>query len=97
MVSGNHEMGPIIPKRGLRQGDPLSPYLFLLCAEGLSVLLRNAEDSGLIQGFNIARSAPPISHILFADDIYFFTKASLHSAQTISSLLSSFQEASGQK
>jgi hypothetical protein len=56
----------IIPQRGLRQGDPLSPYLFLLCAEGLSVLLQQAKLEGAIRGVKICHRAPNISHLLFA-------------------------------
>ena len=55
------------PGRGLRQGDPLSPYLFLLCAEAFSALLKKGEDDGLIAGVKICNSAPSISHLLFAD------------------------------
>ena len=55
----NKEMvGPIIPGRGLTLGDPLSPYLFILCAEGLSALIRIVENRGVLQGVRICRSAP---------------------------------------
>ena len=57
----------IIPSRGLRQGDPLSPYLFLLCAEGFSALINDAEARGRIQGVSICVGAPSITHLLFAD------------------------------
>ena len=68
-------MGPIIPKRGLHQGCPLSPYLFIICAEGLLALLRQAETSGLINGSKICRGAPSISHLFFADDSFLFFKS----------------------
>ena len=55
-------------QRWLRQGDPLSPYLFLLCAEGLRALIKQAYKSRLWSGISIARGAPTITHLFFADD-----------------------------
>lgn len=55
-------VGLVIPSRGLRQGDPLSSYLFILCAEGLTSLLKQAEGRGLIHGIQVCRRAPIISH-----------------------------------
>ncbi|XP_042958109.1 uncharacterized protein LOC122293655 [Carya illinoinensis] len=63
------------PTRGLRQGDPLSPYLFLLCAEGLSSLLKNAEVRGLIKGVAVARGGKRINHLLFANDCVMFCRS----------------------
>jgi hypothetical protein len=62
------------PKRGLWQGDPLSPYLFLLCTEGFLALLNKAEEDGLISGVKICRNAPSISH-LFANDSLILIRA----------------------
>lgn len=60
--------GSITPSRGIRQGDPLSSYLFLLCIESFTALIRKYESRGLIQGIKVAQREPSISHILFADD-----------------------------
>ena len=54
-----------LPSRGLRQGDPLSPFLFILCAEGLSTLLRDAEAKKEIHGVKIGKKVVPISHLFF--------------------------------
>lgn len=58
----------IYPQRGLHQGDPLSPYLFILCAEGLSAMLQRAEETKKIVGVKICRRAPSVNHLFFADD-----------------------------
>lgn len=55
--------GHIIPEQGLRQGDPLSPYLFLLVTEGLHSLFKKAEDDGAVRGVSLYANGPQISHL----------------------------------
>ena len=81
------EVGPIIPKRGLLQGCPLSPYLFIICAEGLSTLLHQAESSGLINGGKVCHGAPSISHLFFADDSFLFFKSTEEETRVIHRIL----------
>lgn len=64
------------PKRGIRQGDPLSPYLFIICAEVLSGLITKYHEQDKIHGISIAivRNAPVISHLFFSDDSMMFAE-----------------------
>lgn len=96
VILNGEKIGPIIPGRGLRQGDPLSPYLFIICAEGLSSLIRQAEGSGTIRGAKICKNAPIISHLLFADDCFLFFKAKSGQALGMKNILEMYESASGQ-
>lgn len=62
--------------RELRQGDLLSPYIFLIYAEGLHVLIKRAEGWEEMKGLAIKKGGTSISHLLFADDNIIFCKAS---------------------
>jgi len=86
-----------IPSRGLRQGDPISPYLFLLCAEGLSCLIKEEERKGHLKGIKNGVSGPPISHLLFADDSIFFTRGDVKNLQALNDVLQTYSDGSGQR
>ena len=89
--------GRIVPSRGLRQGDPLSPYLFLFCAEGLLALLRRATERQNIHGVAVCRRAPRISHLFFADDSLVFCRASLEECNELQRIFTVYEAASGQQ
>lgn len=88
---------PFHPKRGLRQGDPLSPYLYIICVEVLYGMITKAQQDGLIQGVSIATNAPAISHLLYVDDSIVFCRAKPNEAKTVMDILNHYQEISGQK
>ncbi|KAL9678129.1 hypothetical protein QQ045_015968 [Rhodiola kirilowii] len=85
------------PGRGLRQGDPLSPYLFFICAEWLARKLRQEQEKSNLRGIKICRGAPEVTHLLFADDSIIFLKASLEDAANLRRILALYEEISGQK
>ncbi|XP_021751015.1 uncharacterized protein LOC110716678 [Chenopodium quinoa] len=85
-----------IPKVGLRQGDPLSPYLFIILMESLSIKFRRLESLGKLQGIRVARRAPSISHLFFADDALFCFKATPEAIRTVKETLNAFCHLSGE-
>ena len=86
---------PFRPSRGIRQGDPISPYLFLLCSEGLSCLLRSVGPLHLARGVRVGIHAPWISHLLFADDCIVFAEASQRGAARLQEILNTYSRGSG--
>ena len=58
--------------RDIRQGDPFSPYLFMICAEGFTALLAKAEFEGRLHEVAVCRRAPSVTNLLFADDSLIF-------------------------
>jgi hypothetical protein len=84
------------PSRGIHQGDPLSLYLFLFGADGLSCLIRKEVEINSLWEFHICRRAPDISHLLFADDSILFFEASVEQALVAKSVLDRYEEATGQ-
>ncbi|GKV42304.1 hypothetical protein SLEP1_g49718 [Rubroshorea leprosula] len=83
--------------KGIRQGDPLSPFLFLLVAEGLNGLMQSALDKDLYKGVRIGNGNVVVSHLQFADDTIFFGEASEENIQAIKCIMRTFELASGLK
>lgn len=90
-------VGKVVPERGIRHRDPLSPYIFILCGEVLSGLCKKAQANGQLPGIRIARQSPKISHLLFADDTMFLTTSDAHSCSSMMQILHEYEQASGQK
>ncbi|KAL6214021.1 hypothetical protein ACLB2K_013459 [Fragaria x ananassa] len=72
------------PSRGLRQGDPLSPFLFLFINDVLSSMINKMCDQKLLDAVRITENGPRVSHLFFADDSLFFLKASLYNCKALS-------------
>ena len=94
LINGEHK-GYIIPSRGIKQGDPLSLYLFLLCAKGLSSLIRQAVAAKNLHGILSSNNGVCISHLLFVDDNFIFCQATMEECQQLLWLLRCYEEASG--
>jgi hypothetical protein len=85
------------PTRGIRQGDPLSPYLFVICMERLSHIIADQVEAQYWKPMRAGRYGPEISHLLFADDLLLFAEASIEQAHCVMHCLEMFCQASGQR
>ena len=86
LVNGNAK-GWVKAIRGLRQGDPLSPFLLTTVVDVLSRLVVRAEERGLIEGLGVGRNRTRVSHLQFADDTVFFSRASLEELLSLKLIL----------
>lgn len=84
------------PTRGLRQGDPLSPYLFLIVAKGLSACIQKRIEDDSLHELKLTRRGPGISHLLFADDSLLFFEATTGHAQILKEILNTYETCTGQ-
>lgn len=84
------------PERGLRQGDPLSPYIFILGQEILSRLLEKEFRRHNISGVKASVGGPAITHVMYVDDIVLFSKACRREAATINHCLETYCSGLGQ-
>ena len=89
--------GMIHPTKGIRQGDPLSPFLFLLCIEELNGLIKKVDVEGEIHGFSLCRRGPKLTHLLFADGSLLFCRANMEECNKVLEILNMYERSSGQK
>ena len=85
------------PSCGIRQGDPLSPYIFVLCMEKLSHLITQKVSLGLWKCVKVSRGGPSISHLFFADVILIFCKASMNDCNSLQCTIKVYEDAFGQQ
>uniref|UniRef100_A0A2N9IBY2 Reverse transcriptase domain-containing protein n=1 Tax=Fagus sylvatica TaxID=28930 RepID=A0A2N9IBY2_FAGSY len=85
------------PSRGIRQGDPLSPYLFILCMEYLSLRIFESTQDKSWHPIKASRRGPAFSHLFFADDLMLFSGISEKSCLAMKMVLDNFCDISGQK
>ncbi|KAJ0883842.1 putative RNA-directed DNA polymerase [Helianthus annuus] len=81
--------------RGLRQGDPLSPFLFILAMEALTGVMKKACSIGLFKGIKVPTQGPELSHFLYADDVVFIGEWSTQNALNLNRILRCFYLSSG--
>ncbi|KAL0012862.1 hypothetical protein SO802_007970 [Lithocarpus litseifolius] len=91
------KMDPFQPSRGIRQGDPLSPYLFIMCMEFLGAQIAGLCNQKRWDAIKASRNGPSFSHIFFADDLLLFAKANSKNCEAILEVLDNFCNLAGQK
>lgn len=96
MMNGTFK-GNFQSERGLRQGDPLSPYLFILLEEVLTRLLRKNFEEWRIAKFSHSIGAPLVSHLLHANDILIFANGGKRSIKQLMHTLETYEKWWGQK
>ncbi|OMO89581.1 reverse transcriptase [Corchorus capsularis] len=96
VINGEPE-GNINPTRGLRQGDPLSPYLFLFIVDVLSRMIIQETEGKQLSGMKLCRAGPEITHLIFVDDSLFFLKGSEKNCDKLKELIMKYCAASGQQ
>ena len=89
--------GMIFPSRGIRQEDPFSPFVFLLCTKGLNDLIKKAELQGDIHGYSLCRRGPKLTHLLFTDVSLIFCRVTIEECDKVMEILIMYEEASRQK
>ncbi|XP_056698695.1 uncharacterized protein [Spinacia oleracea] len=82
------------PTRGIRQGDPLSSYIFVLCLDRLSTIIEEQVNLGVRKPINITENIR-ISHVFYAGDVFLFSKASSNNLKHILGVLEDFGQRSG--
>lgn len=95
LLLNEHCVDSFRPSRGLRQGDPLSPYIFNIAMNALSAALHLAEFNGELEGIQFARRGPKVTHLMYADDIVLFFKVSQDAMEIIKISLEEFFKLSG--
>lgn len=97
MLLNSGKLESILPSREIRLGDPLSPYLFIMCMEMLGFLILEKCSAKPWDPMKALRNGPEFSHLFFADDLLFFAKADMKNCCNIRETLDTFCELLGQK
>lgn len=95
LVNGEPK-GLIKPTRGLRQRDPLSPFLFLLCTKGLHGLISQATSQRELHGYSLCKNGLKLTHLLFVDDSLLFCRTTPHACEKVLEIMDTYSKCSRQ-